>query len=100
MPLMRYKAVDERGRKRTGEMEAANPADLEARLARLGLDLIAFREVKARNGLRPARRARVRSRAQRPAPHLAHPGRHRHVRHRIPISHCHAALPFGGGTPL
>jgi len=60
MPLMRYKAVDERGRKRTGEMEAANPADLEARLARLGLDLVAFREVKARNGLRPARRARVR----------------------------------------
>jgi len=60
MPLMRYKAVDERGRKRTGEMEAANPADLEARLARLGLDLIAFREAKARSGLRPARRARVR----------------------------------------
>jgi len=57
MPLMRYKAVDERGRKRTGEMEAANPADLEARLARLELDLVTFRETRAR---RAFRRTRVR----------------------------------------
>ena len=57
MPLMRYKAVDERGRKRTGEMEAANAADLEARLARLGLDLVTFRETGAR---RASRRGRVR----------------------------------------
>ena len=55
MPLMRYKAVDERGRKRTGEMEAANSADLEARLARLGLDLVAFREAKARRAIRRGR---------------------------------------------
>ncbi|MCY4351075.1 MAG: type II secretion system F family protein [Thiotrichales bacterium] len=55
MPLMRYKAVDERGRKRTGEMEAANPADLEARLARLGLDLVTFREARVRRALRRAR---------------------------------------------
>ena len=54
---MRYKAVDERGRKRTGEMEAANAADLEARLARLGLDLVTFREAKTR---RVIRRGRVR----------------------------------------
>ncbi|MCY4220308.1 MAG: type II secretion system F family protein [Thiotrichales bacterium] len=55
MPLMRYKAVDERGRKRTGEIEAANPADLEARLARLGLDLVTFREARVRRALRRAR---------------------------------------------
>ena len=55
MPLMRYKAVDERGRKRTGEMEAANAADLEARLARLGLDLVTFREAKARRAIRRGR---------------------------------------------
>ena len=57
MPLMRYRAVDENGRKRTGEMEAANAADLEARLARLGLDLVTFREAGAR---RASRRGRVR----------------------------------------
>ena len=55
MPLMRYKAVDESGRKRTGEMEAANSADLEARLARLGLDLVAFREARARRAIRRGR---------------------------------------------
>ena len=57
MPLMRYKAVDEGGRRRAGEMEAANAADLEARLARIGLDLVTFREVKTR---RAFRRSRVR----------------------------------------
>ncbi len=57
MPLMRYRAVDERGRRRSGELEAANAGDLEARLARLGLDLVTFREVKAR---RAVRRGRVR----------------------------------------
>ena len=51
MPLMRYKAVDERGRKLTGEIEAANAADLEARLSRLGLDLVTFREAKARHAI-------------------------------------------------
>ena len=55
MPLMRYRAVDERGRKRSGEMEAANATDLEARLARLGLDLVTFRETKARRAIRRGR---------------------------------------------
>ena len=44
---MRYKAMDERGRKHTGAIEAANATDLEARLARLGLDLISYREGKS-----------------------------------------------------
>ena len=57
MPVMRYKAMDERGRKLTGEIEAANAMELEARLARLGLDLITFREGKSR---RAYRRGRVR----------------------------------------
>ena len=57
MPLMRYKAVDERGRRLTGEIEAANAADLEARLSRLGLDLVTWREAKTR---RVIGRARVR----------------------------------------
>ena len=55
MPLMRYKAVDEGGRKRTGEREAANSADLEARVARLGLELVSFRETKARRAIRRGR---------------------------------------------
>ena len=52
VPVMRYKAMDERGRKHTGEIEAANATDLETRLARLGLDLITFREGKSRRTLR------------------------------------------------
>lgn len=51
MPLMRYKAMDERGRRLAGEIEAANAADLETRLSRLGLDLITFREAKARRAI-------------------------------------------------
>ena len=51
MPLMRYKAVDERGRKLTGELEAANAIDLEARLERIGLDLVAHRECNAARAL-------------------------------------------------
>ena len=47
MPLMRYKAMDERGRRHAGRIEAVNAADLETRLSRLGLDLITFREAKA-----------------------------------------------------
>ena len=57
MPLMRYKAMDQRGRKLTGRIEAANAADLETRLSRLGLDLIHFREAK---GARAIGRGRVR----------------------------------------
>ena len=47
MPRMQYKAMDGDGRRRSGRIEAANAADLEARLARLGLDLISFREARA-----------------------------------------------------
>ena len=54
---MRYKAVDVRGRKLTGEIEAANAIDLEARLSRIGLDLVAHRECKA---ARASGRGRVR----------------------------------------
>ena len=57
MPLMKYKAMDERGRRRTGKIEAVNAADLETRLSRLGLDLITFRETRA---ARAIGRARVR----------------------------------------
>lgn len=48
MPLMQYKAMDERGKLSTGRTEAVNAADLELRLARLGLDLINSHETKAR----------------------------------------------------
>ena len=43
MPLaeMRYRAMDARGRIRRGRMEAAHELDLESRLRRLGLDLVA-----------------------------------------------------------
>ncbi len=44
MPVMHYKAMDSRGRRQTGQIDAANSADLEMRLARMGLDLINFRE--------------------------------------------------------
>ncbi len=47
MELFRYKAIDERGRIHRGRADAANAADLETRLSRLGLDLIDFRELKA-----------------------------------------------------
>nr|VFJ43284.1 MAG: type IV pilus assembly protein PilC [Candidatus Kentron sp. DK]VFJ45740.1 MAG: type IV pilus assembly protein PilC [Candidatus Kentron sp. DK] len=48
MPLLRYKAVDARGRSHTGEMEAKNPVELELRLGRMGLDLVRFREINPR----------------------------------------------------
>jgi type IV pilus assembly protein PilC len=48
MPLMQYKAMDERGRIATGRLEAANAADLELRLERMGLDLVNFAEAKIR----------------------------------------------------
>ena len=57
MPLVHYKAMDERGRRHTGRIEAANAADLEGRLSRIGLDLISFREAKA---VRAVGRSRVR----------------------------------------
>ena len=41
---MRYKAVDERGKSSNGQIEAANVADLEMRLRRMGLDLVNYTE--------------------------------------------------------
>ena len=40
MALYAYRAVDAEGRSVTGKLDTANPADLELRLRRLGLDLI------------------------------------------------------------
>jgi type IV pilus assembly protein PilC len=48
MPLMQYKAMDERGKVALGRMEAVNEADLEVRLRRMGLDLINFTAAKAK----------------------------------------------------
>ncbi len=48
MPLMQYKAMNAGGRIQTGQVEAANSADLEMRLERMGLDLVNFSEVKLR----------------------------------------------------
>jgi len=47
MPVMLYKAMDARGRMQSGRIEAVNPADLEMRLSRMGLDLVNFREGRA-----------------------------------------------------
>lgn len=40
MPLFTYKAIDAAGKSSMGQIEAANPVDLEMRLKRMGLDLI------------------------------------------------------------
>lgn len=45
MPSFRYKAVEKSGRRALGGMEAVNEVDLELRLKRMGLDLIAATEV-------------------------------------------------------
>ncbi len=50
MPLMQYKAMDERGKVAAGRMEAVNEADLETRLRRMGLDLINFNAAKIKAG--------------------------------------------------
>lgn len=41
MPLFAYKAVTADGKRTTGLLDAANPVDLEMRLKRMGMDLIA-----------------------------------------------------------
>ena len=46
---MQYKAVDERGKSSHGQIEAANVADLEMRLARMGLDLVTFTEATSKS---------------------------------------------------
>lgn len=48
MEVYRYKAMDQRGKVSFGRVDAVNPADLEVRLSRMGLDLINFRELKTR----------------------------------------------------
>jgi type IV pilus assembly protein PilC len=45
MPSFSYKAVDKLGRPAIGQVDAINEVDLEIRLARMGLDLITFRQV-------------------------------------------------------
>jgi type IV pilus assembly protein PilC len=50
MPVMQYKAMDERGKVALGRMEAVNEADLEVRLRRMGLDLINFSAAKVKSG--------------------------------------------------
>lgn len=44
MPLFRYRAINEKGRKSSGKLSAANEQDLGERLAELGLELIDARE--------------------------------------------------------
>jgi len=50
MPVLQYKAMDERGKVALGRMEAVNEADLEVRLRRMGLDLINFTAAKTTGG--------------------------------------------------
>ena len=56
MATMQYKAMDERGRVVRGRLEVVNLADLEARLGRMGLDLISGAEIRRRAGARRAGR--------------------------------------------
>lgn len=46
MATFQYKAVDAGGRFQHGRVDAVNTADLESRLAKMGLDLVNFKEVK------------------------------------------------------
>ncbi len=50
MNLFQYKAVTETGRTVVGRIEAHNEADLELRLARMGLDVIRYRVTRPRQG--------------------------------------------------
>lgn len=49
MEAYRYKAINAQGRVFQGRVDAANPADLEVRLSRMGLDLVNFKELPSRN---------------------------------------------------
>ncbi len=51
MPLMKYKAVDARGRMQTGQLDAVNSADLEMRLEHLGMDLVNFKEIAVQGAI-------------------------------------------------
>ena len=48
MPSYRYKAIDKTGRSARGGLDAVNDVDLELRLRRMGLDLIACTQVDRR----------------------------------------------------
>ena len=49
MEVYRYRAMNDQGRILQGKVDAINPADLEVRLSRLGLDLVNYKEVKSKN---------------------------------------------------
>jgi len=48
MQAFRYKAMNDQGRILMGTLDAVNPADLEVRLSRMGLDLVTYHEMKGR----------------------------------------------------
>ncbi len=48
MPLLQYKAMNDRGKTTVGRVDAVNAADLEMRLSRMGLDLINYKQIKTR----------------------------------------------------
>lgn len=50
MPVYNYSAINDMGRKMRGEITAANEVDLEERLREIGLDLIDYRESRAKKG--------------------------------------------------
>lgn len=50
MPAYNYMAINEAGHKIRGEITAANDVDLEERLRDIGLDLISYKEMKAKKG--------------------------------------------------
>lgn len=47
MEIFQYKAIDEKGRIHNGQVDAANIADLEMRLRKLGLDLVNYKQLKS-----------------------------------------------------
>jgi len=47
MDFFQYKAIDSTGRVHNGKADAANVADLEMRLQKMGLDLVNYKEVKS-----------------------------------------------------
>ena len=61
MALYAYKAVNAAGKMNSGEIEAANPGDLEQRLARIGLDLVNF-DLASRKNMRVGGGGEVRRR--------------------------------------
>lgn len=54
MPSFRYKSMDSAGKLTRGKIDAINEVDLDLRLKRMGLDLIAAREVRSAAGGRGA----------------------------------------------